>query len=350
MRISARSCSIRIAGAVCIYTEGIASYRHAALIYNPFAGKLAGRHESLIRPLLDDLRTQGIDAEPRPTTGPRTAAALARQAIDGGADLILAAGGDGTINEVANGMVGSSVPLAILPAGTANVLAVEMGLKGGVRRAVERLPALVNQRIAVGAIEPPGGERRHFLLMAGFGLDAHIVANVSPGFKNRFGKVAYWIAGFSQLGQTFPEFEVTLDGVPHRASFALLSRVKNYGGDLEIARGASLLKPAFEAVLFSGSNSFRYLPYFAGVLVGRLNSFRGVTIAEAREVEMRSLGGQPVLAQIDGETAGAIPARVEIVPEALHLLVPAEFQAKLQAEAARSAVRGAGAWTTSPTP
>ena len=137
----------------------IASYRHAALIYNPFAGKLSGRHENLLGRVVNGLRAHGIGVEPRPTTGPRTAAAIARQAIAEGVDLILAAGGDGTINEVANGMIGSPVPLAVLPAGTANVLAMELGLKGGIHRAVERLATLVPQRIAAGALEAPGAER-----------------------------------------------------------------------------------------------------------------------------------------------------------------------------------------------
>ncbi|MBX9600901.1 MAG: diacylglycerol kinase family lipid kinase [Bryobacteraceae bacterium] len=313
----------------------IASYRNAVLIYNPFAGKLSGRHHWLVDKILESLRAEGIPASARATTGPNTAGALAAAAIADGADLILAAGGDGTINEVANGMIGAAVPLAILPAGTANVLAMELGFGRGIRKTIRRLRECVPERIAVGRFTASAGPSRHFLLMAGAGLDAYIVAAVSSRVKAALGKVAYWIAGFSQLGKRFQEFEVRVNGKAHRCSFALVSRVRNYGGDLEIARGASLLEPRFEVVLFSGSNSFRYLPYLFGVITGRLKNRNGVIIVSAENLEIVDAGAWSVLAQIDGETAGRVPARVEIVPDALTILTPPEFRRRMGAETRR---------------
>ena len=118
---------------------------------------------------------------PVATTGPRTAARHCARESGGGADLILAAGGDGTINEVLNGMVHSEVPLGILPAGTANVLACEMRLGTRMISAAEGLSSCEPQRIALGASDPGGrGGGRHFVLMAGAGLDALIVYQIKP--------------------------------------------------------------------------------------------------------------------------------------------------------------------------
>src|SRR5437879_13682300 len=104
------------------------------------------------------------------------AAALAREHIGRGADLIIAAGGDGIINEVAEGMVRSAVPLAFLPAGTANVLAMEMKIGSDLERVARQLHEFESRRVSVGHVTCDGGRTaRHFLLMAGIGLDAHIV-------------------------------------------------------------------------------------------------------------------------------------------------------------------------------
>ena len=247
---------------------------------------------------------------------------LAREAVAAGADLVVVAGGDGTINETLNGLVGRAVPLAVLPLGTANVLATEMGLPKSPIRAVASLPALVPNRISVGHIQPTGAEPRHFLLMAGVGLDAHIVGNVDLDLKKHLGKLAYWVGGFSQLGRKFPQFEVTANGDSLDSSFALVSRVRNYGGDLEIARSASLLDDHFEMVAFEGQDSFRYLKYLTGVLANSLDKMKGVSIRKVREVEFRAKTDSEIFVQVDGELAGQVPATVKIVPDALTLLMP----------------------------
>ncbi len=264
-----------------------------------------------------------------PTTGPRTAGAIARSCIDSGATLILAAGGDGTINEVVNGMAGSSVPLAILPAGTANVLAMETGIGGNLLRAAARFSELEPRDIALGRLILPGDEPRYFLLMAGLGLDARIVRLVKPEVKRRWGKLSYWEGGFAQVGKRLPEFDITIDCHTRRASFALLSRVRNYGGDLEIARHANLLTDEFAVVLFEGPSSFRYLKYFAGVLLNTLGGMSGVQILHARSLEFAPAGDSPIDLQIDGEYAGLAPGRIEIADERVRLLLPREYIRKM---------------------
>lgn len=266
----------------------------------------------------------GHTIHPAPTTGPNTAADIAQECIRRGTDLIVAAGGDGTINEVANGVVGSNVPMMILPGGTANVLAMETGIGGKVKKAVKRMGDLEARRIAVGKFTGANGHSRYFLLMAGIGLDAQIVHTLSPAMKARMGKLAYWVGGFSSVARILPEFDVRVNGSQWRASFALASRVRNYGGDLEIARSIRLDQPEFELIIFEGSLAVWYLKYFYGVLTNRLEGMKGVTVTRAKTIELNHAKGES-LAQIDGEPAGPLPATLQIVPDALTLLVPQNY-------------------------
>ena len=256
-----------------------------------------------------------------PTTAPRTAGKIARAQIERGADLIVVAGGDGTINEALDGMVNSSVPLAVLPAGTANVLATELRLGSDPAAAARKLHHWTPRAVAIGELRQ-ANETRRFLLMAGIGLDAHVVYNVNPRLKARSGKFAYWVAGWSMLGKRLPQFEVEVDGRRHRCSFALVTRVRNYGGNFEIAREVTLLDNDFEVVLLEGNTSFSFVPYFAGMALGKLAGMSGVTVLRAREIKLSGATDARVYVQIDGEFAGRLPAELRIVPGAVRLLVP----------------------------
>ncbi len=299
----------------------IAIYQNAFLIYNPFAGQLNGK-DHLLQRTIDVLAAGGHRVTPTPTTGPQMAHDLAQQCIEQGADAILTLGGDGTINEVVNGMIGSAVPLGVLPAGTANVLACELGIGTNMLRAGAHLGEWAPARIAVGRIDPEG---RHFVLMAGAGFDALVVHRVDASLKRRFGKVAYWVSGFGQFGKRLAQLEVRTSGKTIQCSFALASRVRNYGGDLTIARGASLLRDEFELVLLEGATTVPYLKYITGVLTGSLKHMSGATVVASREVEITPIGRNLVYLQIDGEIAGTAPKRLRIVPDALTLLVPQRF-------------------------
>ncbi len=235
------------------------------------------------------------------------------------------AGGDGTVNEAIGGMAHSNVPLAILPAGTANVLATEMKLTRDFERIARRLGEFRRQRVSLGCLTCDGGAERLFLLMAGIGLDAHIVYHVNGPLKARIGKLAYWVAGWSLLGKRLPEFGVEIDGRRRQCSFALASRVRNYGGDFEIARTVTLFDDCFEVVLFEGSSTLRYVKYFAGMVSNRLRGMRGVSVLQARRVVFSAPGGSSVYVQVDGESAGRLPAEIRIVPGALTLMVPPEY-------------------------
>ena len=277
----------------------------------------------MIQRAVEILTQEGHSVTAAPTTGPNVAGAMARAQIAAGADLIVVAGGDGTINETAEGMIGSKVPLGILPAGTANVLATEMKLGGNLEKVARGMGKLRPRRISVGHIVCDGGKvSRHFLLMAGVGLDAHVVYRVNAALKARTGKFAYWVAGWSLLGRRLAEFNVEIAGQRRKCSFALLSKVRNYGGDFEIARSVTLMHDQFEVILFEGPTATRYVKYFAGMALNRLAGMSGVTVVRADHVTISSADDRRAHVQVDGELGGTVPAEFHIVPDALTLLAP----------------------------
>lgn len=293
-----------------------------ALIFNPRAGKLL-RNPGLVERTIEAVRMHG-PVEVRPTTGPGTAGELARQEVARGAEWIVTLGGDGTVNEVANGMIGSHAVLVPLPGGTANVLCVETGIGTNPVKAAGGLGRRQARRIAMGHIKTATMER-HFLAMAGTGLDARIVNAVNPTIKDKLGKLAYWVSGFGLVGRSLEQFESDVDGFVSQRSFSLASRVRNYGGDLEIARSVTLLDDCLEAVSFAGVSSFRYLPYLVGVLIGKPDLFPGVDVRAAQRLEFKAVNGRPVAIQVDGEAAGFLPATVSVVPDALTILLPRAY-------------------------
>jgi diacylglycerol kinase (ATP) len=315
----------------------------AAILYNPVARGL--RRRNALEAAVRALAAQGIAAKLIPTAAPGSASKQAREQIEAGCDLIIAAGGDGTINEVANGMLRGPIPLAILPGGTANVLAREMCLPLQIEKAAAQITEFVPLRIAVGILRLAGISQRVFLCMAGAGLDAEIVSRLNLNLKAVLGKFAYYVGGFRQVFRPLCEFEVWVDGEQYEASFALVSRVRNYGGDLEIARGASLLRNDFEVVLFRGTHSARYLRHLAAVLLGRVYDAPGCTVLRGRSVKCApSVSSKPegrqnsIYVQVDGELAGELPITAEILPEAITLLMPQHYLIREQRSAAAAAI------------
>jgi diacylglycerol kinase (ATP) len=302
------------------YTLEIATYRQPVLIYNPAAGTFRRNPQRILQRTIEALERANVKPRLLPTHGPGDATVLTRRAIADGADLVVVLGGDGTINEAVNGMAHSPVPLAVLPAGTANVVAMEMGLGGRPHRAAERIANLVERRIALGRLRTGNGSR-YFLSMGGAGLDAQIVSDLNDTLKARTGKLAYWVAGFEQFARRVDNLDVNVNDGVHRCGFLLASRVRNYGGDLEIASGASLMHDDFEVVLFEGSNPLRYAWYMLGVGVKQVQSMRGVRTFHTQRIELTG----DAYVQIDGELAGRLPVSFEIAPAALTLLMPPSY-------------------------
>jgi diacylglycerol kinase (ATP) len=297
------------------------------VIYNPQAGKLRSKGRDRLERAGRILSEAGHETTLVPTSGPGAAVGIARSSVAEGVGLIVAAGGDGTVNEVAEGMLHSTVPLGILPAGTANVLATETGMSGNLETAARDLLTYTPERISVGRVHLNGSaSTRHFLLMAGIGLDARIIYNLSAPLKTNLGKMAYWIGAFSLMGRRLEEFSVKVRDRKYRCSFALVSKVRNYGGDLEIARDTSLFDEQFEVVLFQGQNSVRYVRYFIGVMLNRLRGMKGVIILRTPDIQVSSVKDKRIYMQVDGEYAGRLPGSVEIVKDAITLLLPPHYR------------------------
>lgn len=290
---------------------------------------MKGRNITRLNEAVKILESAGSDVELFATPGPNRAGELARRAVETGCDLVLAAGGDGTINEAINGLAGSTVMFGVLPSGTANVLANEIGLASRPDRAARQLLDAVPVRISLGSLERRGYERRYFLLMAGIGLDARIVYELDLDLKSRVGKLAYWHGGFRQFGRGLPCFSVTVNGQEYAASFVLVTRVRNYGGDFEIARKIRLTDPDFEVVIVQKHEWSQFLRFFAAVMMNRLDRTEGVAIMRASTISVAPpMGESPdarVHIQTDGEVTGVLPATIGTVPGALTLLVPQKY-------------------------
>jgi diacylglycerol kinase (ATP) len=297
-------------------------YRRAVVIYNPAAGRSGNRRQRALQDALVALKDHAAAVEAVSTTRPQAACKLAEEACRRGADLVLVCGGDGTVNEAVNGLAHSGVPMAVLPAGTANVLAAEAGIPADPVQAARALPGLEPRRIALGRVSTAGRPPRYFLLVCGAGLDARIVYRLNLWWKSRLGIGAYWLAALPQLVTRQTPFRVTAAGREYECTFALAARARNYGGNLRIARSIHLLAGGLEIVLFHARSGWRYARYLAGAATGTLHRMRDVTFLEAQRLELRPADGSRVHVETDGEYAGCLPATIEIVPDALTLLLP----------------------------
>lgn len=297
---------------------GDAVPRRLLIIYNPTAGQ---RRRRRFEAVLAALRAQGCRLDLRQTAGPGDAEAMARAADPGAADLIVAAGGDGTVNEVVNGLAGGGgpgggLPLAVLPLGTANVLAAEIGL------AMD--PAALARTIAEGPARPIAlgqANGRLFSVMLGVGFDAQVVDRVDQGLKRRVGKGAYlWEAARLLRRFDFPEYRVSLDGVSHSAASVIVAKGHFYGGRFVCAPEARLEEPLFQVCLFARPGAWNALRYAAALGLGRLGRLPDYRVLPAREVRIEGPEGDP--AQGDGDIIARLPVSVRVLPKALKIVMP----------------------------
>jgi len=305
---------------------------HAALIFNPAAG--GGRLKRQIHHLDEAQRIlshSGIETTLLVTGEPGDATEFARQSVADGYDLVIASGGDGTNNEVVNGLAGSNVPLAVLPSGTANILAKELSIPWDVRRAAELIPRARPHRIALGCMEPVAGAQagngnglkpRYFLCVGGAGADGALVYSLDLGSKEKTGILAYWTEGARQLlGYTFPPFRITSRELTVDATLVVVGRTRHYGGPFQITTEASLFEPKFEVVAVTSRNPFVFLSYLPALWFGLLRRRGDVHFwkTDALRCEIRD---SVVYTQVDGEPSGRLDVTFRIVPSALTLMVP----------------------------
>ncbi|MET0650538.1 MAG: diacylglycerol kinase family protein [Pyrinomonadaceae bacterium] len=294
--------------------------RKAVLIYNPNAG----RGTDPARPVETfraAARASGIDVEVRATAAPHDAARLAGEAARAGATEVIARGGDGTVHEAIQGLVGSGVRMFVWPAGTANVLARQLGLPRGAAEAAAVFARGRSRRITLGAAtNERTGERRYFFMLAGVGLDASVVRSVRPRLKRRVGEAAFWYAGLAHLAHWVPrEFTVEVNGERLSATYAAVGKAPWYGGGLAITPRARLDAEEFEVCIIDTHSRLRYLRLLGQAMRGGAREGTpGVTFRRA--ARLRCVGDVGV--QADGELIGELPMTFEVVKEGLEVIVP----------------------------
>jgi diacylglycerol kinase (ATP) len=235
-------------------------------------------------------------------------------------DVVVAAGGDGTIRAAAAGISGTDVPLAIIPCGTANVLAQEIGLKA--------TPELVCQMLRSGPQRTIACARANdepFLLMAGAGFDARVVGGLNHALKARIGKAAYTGPVLGALLRPLDTLSITIDNRSFEASWVVIANARHYAGRFVLAPRTGIHQRGLEAVLFTARNRAVLLGQLLSLLRGRLDARAGrhgdVAMYPCSHVKISAPGPVPV--QIDGDPFGVTPLDAQAGTDAIHLIVPA---------------------------
>ncbi len=299
--------------------------RRILVIVNPAAGRTR-RSARRLRRVVAELERRGCRLVIRRTDRPTDAERLAREA-EPAFDLIVAAGGDGTVNEVANALAGSLRPMAVLPLGTGNVLANVIGLP----RAPKALARVIAEDPPL-PIWPARIGNRLFVAMTGVGFDAEVVVALNQNLKRRIGKLAFAWAILSCLRRyRRGEFIVEADGATHRAASAIIVKGHLYAGQFVIAPAARLVDPLLHVVLFRQAGRLAALRSLGALVLGVLHRLPEVSIVTARKVSVAADGpdpdglgsDQPILVEIDGEIGGRLPISIEIAEAPLLLVSPA---------------------------
>jgi YegS/Rv2252/BmrU family lipid kinase len=298
---------------------------NAVIIYNPISGRGRGGRRGRLEQARQILQDAGIEAELQPTGAPGRATELARQAVAEGRELVIVVGGDGTINEAVNGLAGSQVPLALLPAGTANVVAKELSIPDDIPRATQMILHGTPRRIALGLAISPEGKfpPRYFLAIGGAGPDGALMAAVDVQVKLRLGILAYWLEGFRQLVRyPFPKFRVVSGEREEEATLVVVGRTKHYGGPFLLTTGADLREDSFELLTYAAASPWCYLAALPALIAGKVRRLGQVRYWKADSARCEPLDGERVFAQVDGEPIGELPMEFRIVPDALTLVFP----------------------------
>ena len=285
----------------------------AVIIGNPNSGR-AGDAGYLER-FAEILRSRGHSVEVLNTEHPNHATELAARA---GNRLVVAAGGDGTVNEVLNGL-SEEATLGILPLGTANVLARELGLPLDGEAACRRILDGEVSRVDFGVATDAGGVERRFACMAGIGFDAQVVGTVPPRLKRILRGLAFALTAFRVFFENrFPKLEIVDGDEVHIARFAIVANGHYYGGDYRVTGPGLLTRGEFETVLVERVSILLRPDVFTWIMARKpLN--RATKSFTSKEVIARSPGAE-VPVQIDGELWGELPMSFRIEPGALRVV------------------------------
>jgi len=279
------------------------------IIFNPVAGR---RRATALWKVLDLLVENGIKVEVAETQYAGHATLLARDAAREGRDMVVAAGGDGTIAEVANGLIGSATVLGVIPLGTANVLAKEYRLPV-TPRAIAHALAYKRTKLlwpGVAKLTGAGAQEHVFAQMVGLGFDGAVVHGIQPLLKRVIGRGAYvWQSLWESVAYRFPRVRLSVDGKDYEAASVVVSKGRLYGGPYMLAPNAAPTEPGFQVALFEWPGMFPALMSGAALPLGLLPRCPGVRVVAGRHVDFAA-GNGPIKTQSDGDALAGTPATV----------------------------------------
>jgi YegS/Rv2252/BmrU family lipid kinase len=290
------------------------------VIVNP----VSGQPEPVLHTLNTVFHPLGLEWDVAITRESGDARRLAEEAAASGMDVVAAYGGDGTVMEVAHGLIGSNVPLAILPGGTANLMSVELGIPGDLEQAAQ-LIGDPNARIQLVDMGQAG--KRLFMLRVGMGYDAEMIRLADREQKDRFGVLAYIISGVKALFTSkVVDYQVTLDGQEIECK-GFVCRIDNAGNlgvkGISMASGISVTDGLLDLLILGNID-------LKGLYETLVNSDNDMTISkklgeayqhwQGREITVTADPPQPVHG--DGEVWGETPVSVKVLPQAISVLVP----------------------------
>jgi YegS/Rv2252/BmrU family lipid kinase len=285
------------------------------LIVNPQAG--GGSRAATVERIVETVAPLGWRLDVRETAARGDATRLAAEAAARGLPAVFAAGGDGTLNEVIQGLAGSETALAALPFGTINIWARELGLPRDPVEAVRDLVLGQVRRVDLGRVNG-----RYFLLMAGLGFDAEAVYAVEGEPKRRFGPLALFLAGLlAALRTQGSHLRVQADDSVFVTSAALVTvgNTRLWGGAVKITHRATAADGLLDVCFFPGRALHRKLWHLALVVAGRHEVDPEVTYVQVRRLVIAARPPLPL--HVDGESFGTTPARIEVMPGAIRALV-----------------------------
>ena len=298
--------------------------RAALLVLNPIAGR---RRRGLVESVVSHVRAEGWTVDVVETIAAGDARRLAESCEATRYAVIVVAGGDGTINEVVNGLASrgdSAPPVAIIPLGTANVLAQELGLDFSATAIAATIVA--GRALLVRPGQASTAESaRHFSLMAGAGFDAHVVAGVNALLRRRWGKLAYVWRSLVEASRYRPvRYAVEIDGQQYEAASVIVSRGRLYAGPYVVAPLATLAEPILHVCLFERWGRGHVLRFGLALLRGRLSRTAGYRVIAGRDVRI-SVGSDAGVArrqplQIDGDDALSLPVKIAIAAGSVRVL------------------------------
>lgn len=275
--------------------------RSFLVIFNPTAGH---RRQLYLKQVLNRLTALGCRIEMRETTCRGDAEQFCRNLQPGDYDGVLIAGGDGTINEAINGLQHTDIPVGIIPTGTANVMACELNMPQKPEAVANMLASATPRMVHAGSLNG-----RKFIMMAGAGFDAHVVAAVTPALKRSLRKMAYVLKSLTLLFRfNYPPYQITIDGRDHSAASVVIANGHYYGGKYVCAPEAKLADPDLHVCLFRKQGRLAAATYALWLLIGRLHKRHDIDILRGRDIRLSGPDGDPV--QADGDIAGHLPVHI----------------------------------------